>query len=128
LKYANFAQLMFHNSISVDFIRDIFGVTARTVSYWKRHGPPVYVLERLSLLTGDHDDWKGFRIREGYIVCPNGDKVLSAQIEMYHWTDRQLHIESSKCAQLEKRIAEIKRMGEPANSTRDSDLISLARA
>ena len=105
----------------------LFKVTERTVSYWIRHGLPYYAEERLQLLAGRHQHWRGFKLRAGFIQCSNGDKVTSGQIEMYHWTNRRLLLEVKRNDAVLSKLSRIEKMGTSANEFRASNFVALIK-
>ena len=108
-------------------VSELFKVTERTVSYWIQHGLPYYAEDRLKLHASRHHDWQGFKFRGGFIKCSNGDSVTKGQIEMYHWTNRQMLREVKRNDAFLAKLNSIEKIGTSANEFRPANFLELIK-
>lgn len=113
-----------HTSLTDDQVGELFRVTPRTVSRWRREGPPHHVLERLSLIDGTHPAWPGFRILDGEIITPAGDRLSAGSLENHRWLVGVLRDEAARASAAERRLEAAQRVQTAANDP--STLESLA--
>lgn len=122
-----FRELLFTSDYSVEQVATVFQVTPRTIRNWVRYGPPTYVVERLSLPSGSHPDWIGYKLRDGFVITPEGESVSKHQISMYHWTVSAMKAEARRFSVLQEKFDAIERVGVSANDCEPSNLIKLSR-
>ncbi len=108
-------------------ILSIFNITERTLSNWKRYGPPDYALERLSLTDGTHKHWRDFKILDGIVVCPSGETVTKSEISHYRWMATELVAAQSRASVIEKKLSSLNTLKSSANSCEFAELLALVR-
>jgi len=122
-----FRSLLSRSGYSRKDIARKYLVTERTVSNWLRTGCPPMLTELLQMAAGDHEDWLGYKIRNGIMYCPNLEMVTKEQIEMYHWTNLHLHRELLRNKDLQESARRIIALGKSSNQNQDSNFVELAK-
>ena len=86
----------------------MFSITERTYRNWMKKQPPGHVTTSLQLLAGDlsylSPHWKGFKIYDGDLWTPEGERVTSGDIRAIRYSDRTLFLQSCQIKQLESTI------------------------
>ncbi len=90
-----------------------FSVTRQTYRNWMKGEPPGHVATCLQLLAGDlsflSKSWKGFRIYDGDLWTPEGDRVTAGDVRAVDYCDMTIRFQSNHIRRSETEITELKK-------------------